>query len=144
MAGVATAPASSQSNQASAAAEILPMNRVTQPSRLRVRAASRRAKEHGAGRPVNSQAGTPALRLQPRFRGSTREMFFRGSLISTKNKHFTCGAVAECELFMTDMLNKTVVLVLNRNWQAINIRTPQEVFCMMATNVATVLEIEGE
>ena len=36
------------------------MNPVTQPSRLRVRAASRRAKEHGAGRPVNSQAGTPA------------------------------------------------------------------------------------
>ncbi len=37
---------------------------------------------------------------------------------------------------MTDMLNKTIVLVLNRNWQAINVRTPQEVFCMMATNVA--------
>jgi 5-methylcytosine-specific restriction endonuclease McrA len=34
--------------------------------------------------------------------------------------------------------------VLNRNWQAINIRTPQEAFCMMATNVATALEIEGE
>jgi len=25
---------------------------------------------------------------------------------------------------MTDVLNKTIVLVLNRNWQAINIRTP--------------------
>src|SRR5436309_9775447 len=46
--------------------------------------------------------------------------------------------------FMTDVLNKTIVLVLNRNWQAINIRTPQEAFCMMATNVATALEIEGE
>jgi 5-methylcytosine-specific restriction endonuclease McrA len=34
------------------------------------------------------------------------------------------------------------VLVLNRNWQAINVRTPQEAFCMMATNVATGLEIE--
>ena len=45
---------------------------------------------------------------------------------------------------MTDILNKTIVLVLNRNWQAINIRTPQEAFCMMATNVATALEIEGE
>ena len=44
------------------------MNRVTQPSRLRVRAAFRRAKKHGAGRPENSQAGTPALQLQPRFR----------------------------------------------------------------------------
>ena len=43
---------------------------------------------------------------------------------------------------MTDILNKTIVLVLNRNWQAINICTPQEAFCMMATNVATALEIE--
>ena len=46
--------------------------------------------------------------------------------------------------FMSDILNKTIVLVLNRNWQAINVRTPQEAFCMMATNVATGLEIEGE
>src|SRR6058998_405947 len=45
---------------------------------------------------------------------------------------------------MTNILNKSIVLVLNRNWQAINIRTPQEAFCMMATNVATALEIEGE
>src|SRR5436189_1516001 len=45
---------------------------------------------------------------------------------------------------MSDILNKTIVLVLNRNWQAINVRTPQEAFCMMATNVATALEIEGE
>ena len=45
---------------------------------------------------------------------------------------------------MTDILNKTIVLVLNRNWQAINVRTPQEAFCMMATNVATGLEIEGQ
>jgi 5-methylcytosine-specific restriction endonuclease McrA len=43
---------------------------------------------------------------------------------------------------MTDILNKTIVLVLNRNWQAINIRTPQEAFCQMATNVATALDIE--
>jgi 5-methylcytosine-specific restriction endonuclease McrA len=41
-------------------------------------------------------------------------------------------------------LNKTIVLVLNRNWQAINIRTPAEAFCQMATNVATALEIDGE
>jgi len=45
---------------------------------------------------------------------------------------------------MTDFLNKNIVLVLNRNWQAINIRTPQEAFCQMATNVATALDIEGE
>ena len=42
---------------------------------------------------------------------------------------------------MTDILNKTIALVLNRNWQAIHVRTPQEAFCMMATNVATALEI---
>src|SRR5438105_14750258 len=42
------------------------------------------------------------------------------------------------------ILTKATVLVLNRNWQAINVRTPQEAFCMMATNVATALEIEGE
>ena len=45
---------------------------------------------------------------------------------------------------MSDLLNKTIVLVLNRNWQAINIRTPQDAFCQMATNVATALEIDGE
>ena len=45
---------------------------------------------------------------------------------------------------MNDILNKATVLVLNRNWQAINVRTPQEAFCMMATNVATALEIEVE
>ena len=45
---------------------------------------------------------------------------------------------------MSDILNKATVLVLNRNWQAINVRTPQEAFCMMATNVATGLEIESE
>jgi hypothetical protein len=44
--------------------------------------------------------------------------------------------------FMNDILNKTIVLVLNRNWQAINIRTPQDAFCQMATNVATALDIE--
>ena len=43
-----------------------------------------------------------------------------------------------------NILTKTTVLVLNRNWQAINVRTPQEAFCMMATNVATGLEIERE
>jgi 5-methylcytosine-specific restriction endonuclease McrA len=45
---------------------------------------------------------------------------------------------------MSDILSKTIVLVLNRNWQAINIRTPAEAFCQMATNVATALEIDGE
>jgi 5-methylcytosine-specific restriction endonuclease McrA len=47
-------------------------------------------------------------------------------------------------LCMSNILTKATVLVLNRNWQAINVRTPQEAFCMMATNVATGLEIESE
>ena len=45
---------------------------------------------------------------------------------------------------MNDKLNKATVLVLNRNWQAINIRTPQDAFCQMATNVATALEETSE
>ena len=45
---------------------------------------------------------------------------------------------------MSDILNKQIVLVLNRNWQAINIRTPADAFCQMATNAATALDIEGE
>jgi hypothetical protein len=44
--------------------------------------------------------------------------------------------------FMSDILSKTIVLVLNRNWQAINIHTPADAFCQMATNVATALDIE--
>jgi 5-methylcytosine-specific restriction endonuclease McrA len=44
--------------------------------------------------------------------------------------------------FMSDILNKSIVLVLNRNWQAINIRTPADAFCQMATNAATALDIE--
>jgi 5-methylcytosine-specific restriction endonuclease McrA len=46
--------------------------------------------------------------------------------------------------FMSDILNKNLVLVLNRNWQAINIRTPADAFCQMATNAATALDIEGD
>jgi 5-methylcytosine-specific restriction endonuclease McrA len=45
---------------------------------------------------------------------------------------------------MSDIRNKNIVLVLNRHWQAINVRTPQDAFCQMATNVATALDIEGE
>ncbi len=45
---------------------------------------------------------------------------------------------------MSDILNKNIVLVLNRNWQAINIRTPADAFCQMATNAVTALDIEGE
>jgi 5-methylcytosine-specific restriction endonuclease McrA len=60
--------------------------------------------------------------------------------ISTKNKHLATRTRWAFE-FM-NILTKATVLVLNRNWQAINVRTPQEAFCMMATNVATGLDIE--
>ena len=45
---------------------------------------------------------------------------------------------------MNDILNRPIVLVLNRNWQAINVRTPQQAFVQMATDVATALDIDGE
>lgn len=45
---------------------------------------------------------------------------------------------------MNDILNKQTVLVLNRNWQAINVRTPAEAFCMLATGAATALDIQGD
>jgi 5-methylcytosine-specific restriction endonuclease McrA len=41
-----------------------------------------------------------------------------------------------------NILTKATVLVLNRNWQAINIRTPADAFCQMATNAAAALDIE--
>jgi len=44
---------------------------------------------------------------------------------------------------MSDILNKTIVLVLNRNWQAIPVRTPQEAFCMMATHSARTDRVES-
>src|SRR5215510_7727604 len=63
----------------------------------------------------------------------------------TKNRHLSREAQWRCaNTFMNDILNKTIVLVLNRNWQAINIRTPQEALCQMAANVATALDIGGE
>lgn len=45
---------------------------------------------------------------------------------------------------MNDILNKSIVLVLNRNWQAINTRTPADAFCQVAVNVATALNIDGD
>jgi 5-methylcytosine-specific restriction endonuclease McrA len=44
---------------------------------------------------------------------------------------------------MNDTLNKLIVLVLNRNWQAINVRTPKDAFLQMATDAATALDIDG-
>lgn len=43
---------------------------------------------------------------------------------------------------MTDMLNKTLVLVLNRHWQAIDVKTPVETFPMLVTGAATALDMK--
>jgi len=45
---------------------------------------------------------------------------------------------------MTDILTQPTVLVLNRHWQAIHVRAPAEAFCMLATAVATALDIEAD
>lgn len=45
---------------------------------------------------------------------------------------------------MSDLLNKTTVLVLNRNWQAIHVKTPAEAFCMLSTGAATALDVQGD
>jgi 5-methylcytosine-specific restriction endonuclease McrA len=42
---------------------------------------------------------------------------------------------------MTDILNKSTVLGLNRHWQAIHVKTPAEAFCMMASDAATALDM---
>ncbi|MBK7998325.1 MAG: HNH endonuclease [Verrucomicrobia bacterium] len=42
------------------------------------------------------------------------------------------------------LLNKATVLVLNRHWQAINVRTPADSFCQLATGVATALDVDGD
>ncbi|MEO5916629.1 MAG: HNH endonuclease [Luteolibacter sp.] len=45
---------------------------------------------------------------------------------------------------MKDILHKTTVLLLNRNWQAIHTKTPADAFCMMATGAATGLDVRGD
>ena len=45
---------------------------------------------------------------------------------------------------MKDLLTKSTVLVLNRNWQAIAVKTPLEAFSMIATGAATALDIETD
>lgn len=44
---------------------------------------------------------------------------------------------------MNQTLHKNIVLVLNRNWQAIDVTTPASAFCQMSTGVATGLDIHG-
>ena len=36
------------------------------------------------------------------------------------------------------------MLVLNRNWQAIHVKTPADAICMLATSAATALDIQGD
>lgn len=45
---------------------------------------------------------------------------------------------------MNSVLEKNIVLVLNRNWQAINIITPAQALCHMFTGTATALDIRGK
>ena len=45
---------------------------------------------------------------------------------------------------MNDTLNKSTVLVLNRHWQAIHVKTPAEAFCMLATGAATALDVQSD
>lgn len=45
---------------------------------------------------------------------------------------------------MNDLLNKPIVLVLNRHWQAIHVKTPAEAFCMLASGAATALDVQDD
>jgi len=42
------------------------------------------------------------------------------------------------------MLNTPTVLVLNRYWQAIHVKSPAASFCMLATDAARALDIQGD
>jgi 5-methylcytosine-specific restriction endonuclease McrA len=45
---------------------------------------------------------------------------------------------------MSDHLNKSTVLVLNRCWQAIHVKTPADAFCMLMTGAATALDVQSD
>jgi hypothetical protein len=45
---------------------------------------------------------------------------------------------------MSDILNKTIVLVLNRHWQAIDVKSPAETFSMLVNGSATALDIKAD
>lgn len=45
---------------------------------------------------------------------------------------------------MKSILHQSTVLLLNRNWQAIHVKTPAEAFCMMASGAASGLDVQGE
>lgn len=45
---------------------------------------------------------------------------------------------------MNNILHRTTVLLLNRNWQAIHAKTPADAFCMMASGAANGLDLQSE
>lgn len=45
---------------------------------------------------------------------------------------------------MDGNINRATVLVLNRNWQAIHVKSPAEALSMMYTDTATGLDIQGQ
>lgn len=45
---------------------------------------------------------------------------------------------------MNSVLHQPLVLVLNRNWQPIDIRNPAEAFCQMITDTATALDLRED
>lgn len=45
---------------------------------------------------------------------------------------------------MKPILQQSTVLLLNRNWQAIHVKTPAEAFCMMAAGSAKGLDVRGD
>ena len=45
---------------------------------------------------------------------------------------------------MNDILNKSTVLVLNRHWHAIHVKTPAEAFCMIASGAATAIDKQND
>lgn len=44
---------------------------------------------------------------------------------------------------MSDKLSRNTVLVLNKNWQAVGIKSPADTFAMLMTDAATGLDIRG-
>src|SRR5690606_6673202 len=79
-----------------------------------------------------------------RIRAHKSSFVNSSSAVITKSKHqkyLGRRGSRPYQIFMSDKLNKATVLVLSRNWQAINIRTPADAICQMATGVATALEI---
>ena len=59
-------------------------------------------------------------------------------------KRSASASLSPCTFPMNDLLNRSTVLVLNRNWQAIHVKTSAEAFCMLATGAATALDVQAD